>query len=213
MLIAALLMVTLIPLIAASVRVIPDGAVGVVERLGRVIPAVRQPGLVLLRPFFELLILMPKGQFPVNLKLEAETWERVPLTFAVEMQCAVKDPIKLHESVAGIPRGEARERGVGLMVQRVSRFFEQTLVSEGRAAVRKGRLLDCLGNMTAVEELIQERLGWHGRKLGLEILSLHMTLLEMPEDARQRVRQAVEEGRAADEAGLVLDDIEPPAEA
>jgi len=212
MLIAGLLMIILIPLIAASVRVVPDGTVGLVEQLGQVVPGLRQPGLLLLRPFFETLILLPKGPFHVELKLEAETWERVPLTFAVEMECEVKDPVLLDQSLPGVPRGELRERGVRHTIQRVSRFLDHTLVSEGRAAVRKGRLIECLGNMDDLEKRIQERLGWHGRKQGLEILSLQMSLLEIPEDARQQLRQAIQEGRAGEEAELVLEDVDPPAE-
>lgn len=213
MLIAALLMVILIPLIAASVRVVPADCFGVVERLGRVMPEIRQPGLVLLRPFFELLILLPKEPFPVDLKLEAETWERIPLTYTVELTCEVRDPIKLHESLPGIQRGEVRAWRMERTVYRIKRFLDNTLLSEGRAAVRKGRLMECLSNREELEDEIQERLAWHAKKVGLEIASVSMKLLEVPDEAKWQVRQAAEAERAAREAADEAGEAQPPAEA
>ena len=50
MLIAALLLVILIPILAASVRMVPKDMVGLVERLGRLVPVVRGPGLLVILP-------------------------------------------------------------------------------------------------------------------------------------------------------------------
>ena len=79
MLTAALLLVILIPILAASLRVVPKDKVGLVERPGRAVPVVRKPGLMFLVPFLERVMYFPAAAFPLQIPVRIEPRGTEPL--------------------------------------------------------------------------------------------------------------------------------------
>ena len=51
----ALILLMAIYLAAAAYKIVPPDSVGLIERMGRLMPGVRKPGVVFIRPFIEAL--------------------------------------------------------------------------------------------------------------------------------------------------------------
>jgi regulator of protease activity HflC (stomatin/prohibitin superfamily) len=195
-LIAALLMVILIPLVAGSVRVLQPGTVGLVERLGRVIPVVRQPGLVLLIPFLERLLTFPSKPFEMELELEVELSGRMPLKLSADCTCEVADVMKFHESLPFTARGSMKETMSHESQARAREFLRGLLESEGRAVVREMGLMEFLGDEDGCAERVMGRLQWHTKRVGLRVEKLVLQAAEMSPEAMWQLRKAVDEERA-----------------
>jgi len=194
MLVAALLLILVIPLIAAACKVVPPDSVGLVERFGRLLPEIRKPGLVIIRPYIERLFVLPNGPIPLVLETDSQLGGRIPVHVTVEVSCAIMDPVKFQQNVPIPPR----TRGVPA---RISGFLGALLESEGRALLRELSPIECLSEPRELSRRLSERLEWHTRRVGLSIPELNIAGFGLPPEETDLIRLQAQAERARRDAG------------
>jgi len=185
----ALILLLAIYLAAAAYKVVPPDSVGLIERMGRLMPGVRKPGVVFIRPFIERLLVLPTKRFPLTLLSEAELLGGIPVKLTVEASCAIVDGVKFHQNVP-----DASPSG-GSIPERVSGFLGRLLESEGRALLRDHSPAECLSDLCEVSSRLSGRLDWHTRHVGLEVYSLNITGFDLPRKEMEQVRLQAEAKR------------------
>lgn len=170
----ALILIATMAILAAMIRTVPAGSVGMVERLGRFVPPLRRPGVIVLRPFVERLVSIPISPFPIRCVLDAEIGGE-PAALTVSAECLIQEPVKFNQNVPA--------RRHYTQTERTERFLNGLLASEGRAVLREmtagGRRPTALDFARG----LSERLGWHARSVGMRIGDLRVRGLDGPESA------------------------------
>ena len=195
MLAVALILLLAIYLAAAAYKIVPPDSVGLIERLGRLMPGVSKPGVVFIRPFIERVLVLPTKRFPLTLRTKAELAGSVPVQLTVEVSCAIIDGVKFHQNVPG-----ASPSGGGIP-ERVSGFLGRLLESEGRAFLRDRSSAECLSDLREISNRLSGRLEWHTRHVGLEVYSLNITGFDLPPEEVDQVRLQAEAERARRDDG------------
>jgi regulator of protease activity HflC (stomatin/prohibitin superfamily) len=171
----ALILIATMAILAATIRTVPADSVGVVERLGRFVPPLRRPGVVVLRPFIERLVPIPISPFPIRCALDAEI-EGLPAGLLVSAECLIQEPVKFHQNVPA--------RRYYSPTERTERFLNGLLASEGRAVLREMTAGGRRPTAFDFARSLSERLGWHARSVGMRISDLRVSGLDGPENAR-----------------------------
>ena len=195
MLAVALILLAALYLAAAAYKVVPPDSVGLVERLGHLMPGVRKPGVVFIRPFIDRLVVLPTKRFPLVLHAEAEVAGGIPVKLTVEASCAIIDGVKFHQNVP-----DASPSGAGIP-ERVSGFLGKLLESEGRALLREHTPAECHSDLREISSRLSGRLDWHTRHVGLEVCSLTITGIDLPPDEVNQVHLQAEAKRARRDDG------------
>ena len=171
MLVVAIILIAVIPIVAGSIRVVPPDSVGLVERLGRLLPGVRQPGIVLIRPFIERLLIVPVKAFPVVCETEVDEGGSTR-KLTLNADCLIQDPVKFHQNVPPVPRGGPRESASG--------FLGTLMNSEGRALLREMPVGSELFDSYDFSNRLADRLEWHTRSVGLKVSGIQVARFSKP---------------------------------
>lgn len=193
MLIAAILLVMLaIPLVGASLRVVPRDMVGLVERLGRVIPVVRRPGLVLVRPFMDRLTYFPATAFPLQTIVTVEPQGTEPLELTAECECTVTDAIRFQQNLPFAGLGSPKQQAGEESAKTAGAFLRTVLAAEGKAAVGEVGVMNFLSDLPAWPDKLRGPLKERAEYMGLRIERLRVRAETLTAEEMWRLRRRAE---------------------
>ncbi|MBN8732503.1 MAG: hypothetical protein J0L64_18310 [Acidobacteria bacterium] len=192
MLIAALLLVILIPFLAASLRVVPNGMAAVVERLGRIIPVVRKPGLIVLLPFLERVTYFPATAFPLQIPVTIEPRGTEPLELTAACECTVTDAIRFLGNLPFSGLGAARKQAGEESAKTAGTFLQGVIAAEGEAAVAELGVMNFLSELPGWPDRLRGPLKERGAHVGLRFEGLRVSAPKMTAEEMWRLRRRSE---------------------
>lgn len=192
MLTAALLLVILIPILAASLRVVPKDKVGLVERAGRVIPVVRGPGLVFLVPFLERVTYLPATAFPLQIPVTIEPRGTEPLELTAECACTVADAVRFREHLPFSGVGPAKQQAGEECAKTAGAFLQRVMAAEGEAAVAEAGVMNFLSDLPGWADRLRGPLKERGAHVGLRFEGLRVSSKQMTAEEMWRLRRRAE---------------------
>ncbi|MBK7929150.1 MAG: hypothetical protein IPJ98_17225 [Bryobacterales bacterium] len=190
MLIAALLLVILIPFLAASVRVVPKDMVGLVERLGRLVPVVRGPGLMVILPFMDRLTYFPSTAFPLHIPVPIEPRGTEPLELAAECACTVADAVRFRENLPFSGVGPAKQQAGEECAKTAGAFLQRVMAADGEAAVAEAGVMNFLSDLPGWADRLRGPLKERGAHVGLRFEGLRISAKQMTAEEMWRLRRS-----------------------
>lgn len=192
MLIAALLLVILIPFLAASLRVVPNDMVAMVDRMGRLVPVVRGPGLVVIVPFIDRLNYFPATAFPLQLQVTVEPRGTEPLELTAECECTVVDAIRFQGNLPFSGLGAAKQQARAESVKTAGAFLQRVMAAEGEAAVAEAGVMNFLSDLRGWPDRLRGPLKERGAHVGLRFEGLRVSSKQMTAEEMWRLRRRAE---------------------
>ncbi|MEP7367445.1 MAG: hypothetical protein ABI972_29650, partial [Acidobacteriota bacterium] len=142
-----------------------------IERLGRLRPGVYKPGIVVLRPFLERLVVIPAAPFPIQYDTKTEI-AGSPLSLTFHAHCWIQDPVKFQQNVPLVRYANSNARA--------EKFIGGLLDSEGRALLRELSAHEGLANPYDFCRRLEGRLEWHTRSVGMKLSEMKISGLGLP---------------------------------
>lgn len=192
MLIAGLLLVILIPFLAASVRVVPKDMVAMVDRMGRLVPVVRGPGLLLIVPFLDRLNYFPATAFPLQIPVTVEPRGTEPLELAAECACTVTDAVRFLGNLPFAGLGSDRQKAREECAKSAWAFLRRVMAAEGEAAVAEAGVMNFLSDLPGWADRLRGPLQERGAHVGLRFEGLRISAQKMTAEEMWRLRRRAE---------------------
>lgn len=173
------LFIIIIIVIATGMRIINQYERGVVFRLGRVRPAVKEPGMRLIIPFVDQMRKVPLRI--ITLPIESQqiiTQDNVSISVSAVAYYQVRDPIK---SIVEI------ENVISAVYQ-----IAQTTV---RNIVGQSSLDEVLGQTTSINEKIKQILEVSTEKWGIFVSTVELKDIQLPESMQRAMSKQAEAER------------------
>ncbi len=173
MLLLALILVVGIAVLAASFRRVPPDSIGVVDRLGRLLPDVHKPGWVVMKPYIERLVVIPTTPFPIQCSTEGDA-AGSPVKLTMTAQCWIQDAFKFQLSIPPKRYHDAKERAA-LFVTGLMNSEGRALLREHFAATEAAADAADAARSGDFSERLAERIEWHARNVGIKVTGVRVS--------------------------------------
>lgn len=170
MLLLALVLIFGVAVLATAFRRVPRDSIGVVERLGRLLPDVHKPGWVVVKPYIERLVVIPTTPFPIQCSTEGDA-AGSPVKLTMTAQCWIQDAFKFQLNIPPKRFHDAK--------QRAALFVTGLMNSEGRALLRE-HFAATEATADAAQsgdfsERLAGRIEWHARNVGIKVTGVRVS--------------------------------------